>query len=710
MDHDYSRRDDEMRSGMRINENFKKTRQRNESQREPQKPRTNGKNLKAPQINLNAKHEVKKVKMKVIKSENHKTDLVINRDERKPTAPALANQINELKSLTLPLNSQQIKQGEEKSSNLNDIVDDTHRLIQQMKDEINSDITSLDEGHAQTSLSEHESSSNDEREESSYSETEEETDNMSSEEKEISSEGEYEQDEIEEIAHTIETFPNRTSSEDNEQFEEALDNLDSQIEEVKNANFEILDSIARSLQEEHTLRVEIIEPTAKPIDKIEEVHKRKINMSKKKDTNNNKLFVTVNSFDEIYAQLNKSTENINHKHEPKVIQPLRAEIIEIPREEVVSEEIIEISPEEPKVLLTKHDISELTLQRVMPTKILISQRIDSMFNATIETVEKSEESEEEEEEESQVETEQKEVEIINKEDLTNIRNKSKSSSPSADSELSQNDDGIDNSYAIEPVVAMGQVEIKIEDPVPSIQVADNNEIIEPVQPENEPQRNCSVEKLIEVPRTDNNLKTINTKSSIPKPVKTTPNIKTKVDKLAPKLLVSKVPVRRGSQKGPAPSPPKTHFGNVQSGHVKQLQSKVFNAKPAQQTTDTDTKPSTSSATLTKKKHAPQPPAKPERTNLAKQATPPLPSPPKVKRNYFRETCRTEDEWSDSDSEDSQPQIVRPATISEEERQAPPSPPPPATVRRVFGQIIDLATVQLPEGSPEVPTIHALTIQ
>lgn len=732
MDHDYSRRDDEMRSDTEVNENFKKTRTRNEpDRRETQQNGTIGNSLRAasPKINLKLQ-EPKKAKIKIIKSENQNSfssiDLnehnvtvpviienqriklkspthLINKNEHKETVPAIIqNQRNELKSPTQPLHSQQIRQAEEKSNNLNDIVDDTQRLIQQMKDEINSDITSLDEGHAQTSQSERDSSSNDEREESSYSETDEETDNMSSDEKEMSSTEDYEE-EIVDDSKDIATFPNRTSSEDNEQFEEALDNLDNQIEDVKHANIEILDSIARSLQEEHTIVVEIIEPVVEVLDKNEEVNRIKLKASKNPDSNNNKKkFVTVNSFDEIYAELNTSTNDVKEIHQLEPVPPATAKVTEIPP---VTEII------EPKVLLTKHAINELEFKIVIPSKLLISERNDPIFSAVIETLEESEKENELETETTLVEianneeaveliTETTLVEIANNEDLTNGRQNSKSFSPSSDSESSQNDDVLDTSNPIEPAVET--VEIKIEDPIPA-PVADKDQIIEPAEhrSEHNTPRN-SAEKVVETPPKNENTKTVTVKSNIPKPIKTTPNIKAKVDKLAPKVLASKVPVRRGSLKNPAPAPPKTHFGNVQSGHVKQLQSKIFNdTTPAklQKPVTIDVKPSTSTATLSKKKPAPQPPTKAEQ-NQAKQPTPPQASPPKEKKKYFRETCRTEDEWTDSESEDSQSQVVRPTEIKEEP-QAPPSPPPPPTVRRVSGQIIDLATVQLPDGSPEV---------
>ncbi|CAH2067092.1 unnamed protein product, partial [Iphiclides podalirius] len=78
------------------------------------------------------------------------------------------------------------------------------------------------------------------------------------------------------------------------------------------------------------------------------------------------------------------------------------------------------------------------------------------------------------------------------------------------------------------------------------------------------------------------------------------------------------------------------------------------------------------------------------------------SPPKEvsqmeKNQFFRETCRTEDEWTDSDSENNQTSYLK---KNEEPETTPLSPPPPITMRRISGQLIDLATIRLPEGSPE----------
>ncbi|KOB69823.1 E3 ubiquitin-protein ligase RNF31 [Operophtera brumata] len=643
-----------------------------------------------------------------------------------PVTTLVSQAINEKVTLPDPSNFQTVRQAEEKSSNLNEIVDNTQKLIQQMKEEINSDIHSLDDGQSQTSRSDHDTSSHDEQE-SSYSETDEDANNssMTSDEKEMTSSS-SEDDNNDDIQVLSAELINRTSSEDNEQFEEALDNLDIQIEDVKHANIEILDSIARSLQEDHTISIEVNKPNEQHNIKKADCHEIPVEANKAKEYNdshnisvvvnapkgnnfkredfNNNMFVQVNSFDEIYEELN--TSNVSKKPTPQKITSDNTL-----KETKVTESI----PIVPKIRLTKYAMNESVLKVVSPTKVIILDNKEPTYKAIVENTEIHEEHNSIE---SEIEVIHEDVDIDSTNELINI---SENNQEIFEHVNNWNDNGsseIMSNNTSEPTVTE------------STEVGVTASISSPSQPLNEqqnkgetkfentsekksvePSQNGIIVKRVSPEKTQANLtndinsnkSSTTVKSNIPKPVRTTLNTKPKSDKSAPKLLVSKVPVRRGSLKQyHAPAPPKGHFGNVQSGHVKQLQSKIFNSKDSKptkpQVTEIDVKPSTSTATLSKKSPAPQPPRKLEQ----KQLSPPKTSPPSEKsNNYFRETCRTEDEWTESDSDESQ--IIRQTSV-EEATPAAPSAPPPVTLRCVSGNIIDLARRQarmlLAEGATE----------
>ncbi|XP_050553788.1 E3 ubiquitin-protein ligase lubel isoform X1 [Spodoptera frugiperda] len=580
----------------------------------------------------------------------------------------------------------------DEKSNLNDIVDNTQRLIQQMKEEINSDINSIDGRTMSHSEGETSTDETNDEQESSYSDTEERTENMTSDEKEMTSsedEGPSEDEGLSEKQQAMQRDAyHMTSSEENDNFEEALDHVENQLEDFKHANIEMLDSIARTLQEEHTFTVE-----------RDKAPKNDAPRPLRKEDVNNNVFVAVNSFEEIYEEL--STQNNVDKNISNNSQ------LNSNAEEVVIPKNIEVFPREAVIFSV--------MQAIAPTKLVMSENVLPVLNAKLETVQETE--------------------------ISNSSPNDVSLQQQTNEELTSNSDeqvveqeSLSAEIEIQPVLDQAEflettteppdnhpVEIfTSEEPQPSL--PDTHEHIEP-EPLNISENNSNnVNSINDTPisleeadsgqnveseqiptnsSNDNsiNKNTIASKSNIPKLVRIIPNNKIKNDKNSPKLIVSKVPVRRTSIKQyPAPAPPKSHFGNIQSGHVKQLQAKVFNNKTAKPTNPTpsetiDVKPSTS--TMSKKKPAPPPPIQ------MKQEKQPSPSKvvttPKEKKPFFRETCRTEDEWTDSDSDESQVQIVRPV---EEPKQSPPSPPPPITMRRVSGQIIDLAKIRLPEGSPE----------
>ncbi|XP_037297749.1 E3 ubiquitin-protein ligase lubel isoform X2 [Manduca sexta] len=640
-------------------------------------------------------------------------------------------------------------QVDDKSKKLNDLVDNTQKLIQQMKDEINSDINSLDSRNI--SETEHESSSNDEQE-SSYSDTEEndDTENISSEEKDMStSEDETNIQSEKQGAPLV-----RTSSEDTEQYEEALDNLDGQIKDFKNTNIQILDSIAKSLQDDQPVSIEMNNP--------------KITRSGKEDANNN-LFVEVNSFEEIYAELNSTIELNNASNNQ--VKFTKEEINEtLPDIRVIAKEAVNISLFIPEA----------------PTKLVIYENVYPIMNAVLENIEEDTTNNVQKlnANEGQIQNENEinnngstnqiavtDAEPITENVLQQIENEIHIDIPETENRASiqsQRENATTNiiegpetanvniGLVTENIVLDHKlekqnttVESNTDNSNQNLEIAEKAKNVEILNPTPPPTYNVNIQNIIldntrieqnqisssEVPNnisisnnnyptepTDGEAKFINDsnestvkstgvtepvtasknllKSNIPKPIRTIQNNnKSKIEKNAPKFVVSKVPIRRISLKQyPAPSPPKSHFGNIQSGHVKQLQTRLFNAKPKVEPSPPETtemKPTTS--TMNKKKPAPPPPLpQPAQRQLP---TSPTISPVKDKKNsFFRETCRTEDEWTDSDSDDSQRHIIRKS--AEEEPSTPLSPPPPITLRRVSGQLIDLAKVRLPEGSPE----------
>ncbi|XP_063839106.1 uncharacterized protein LOC135088151 [Ostrinia nubilalis] len=622
-------------------------------------------------------------------------------------------------------------QSQDKSNNLNDLVDNTQRLIQQMRDEINSDINSIDSRNI--SQSEADSSSNESdistEHESSYSDTEDkETDELSTNESESSDE-ESEEDRLHERRPTI---IQRTSSEENDQFEEAMDHIEDQMEDFKNTNIEILDSIARSLQEEHTISLTIDEP--------------KITNERREDLNNN-LFVEVNSFEEIYAQLNsnnkgkvsptrpdhnKSNDQQNSRSEltsnnvqpvitnnknDKQKSPDNASIGNQNNIISIQDEPKNVSPEPimiPRINITKQLVAISTFKAMPPIQLIISENNQIALNAIIEHLEGNEEINNEIQEHTvvQITEETSALEndfIITETPVTSMKSLPQSSDEddsmgTADSDVTPTEQtdlvDDDNTILENNTNTQENLSNKITENVDRTESKDVSDILDnKVEINNEvsDSNNKSPEKIITKPQNQSKInKTFNAiKSNIPKLVKVVQNNKQKGDKTSPKVIASKVPVRRGSLKQyPAPAPPKSHFGNIQSGHVKQLQTRLFDNKFPKTSisvpSTVEAKPSTS--TMHKKKPAPPPP-----TQEAKQPSPSKAAPPKEKKsNFFRESCRTEDEWTESDAEDT----PVPFSKESEEPNRPPSPPPPVTVRRVSGQIIDLAKVRIPEGSPE----------
>lgn len=751
--------------------------------------------------------------------------------------PSNSKYIQDVEVQELQSSSEGLKQlEEEKTINLSDIVDNTQKLIQQMKEEINSDINSFDErskSHSEADNSSNESDFTTEHE-SSYSESAVESEDLTSDE-----EGESPEENNDVKAEKSNTVIDRTSSEENDQFEEAMDHIEEQNENFKQTNIEILDSIARSLQEEQSISIEYM-PNSQAIHQSQEGHgnsieyipknernhespKKSISIEytpntqveepklsepkatkpKKQDLNNN-LFAAVNSFEEIYEQLaspSTSTKN-NNQSSPKHKSPIKDTNL--------------VNPEQkPKLMFEKHEVIVSLFTQKSPTSLMITTPPQpSAFNAVLENIGenlnaenktaghladqhmnmyKRKTSEEKEssgtnsddtysdssrktispmketnkritvniiqlqnmqEGSSNLPTNENNTHLMQESNAHEVGAVAKSISPEKTSVQERDPNSKSKSPEINAVNARdyksksqspekttvherspksksktpeknardqkskskspAKTAVLEKDPRSKSESPEKNAVTErelkskSKSPEvttsnkNKPKaKSKSPEKETAIATRDINSKNSTTnKSNIPKLVKVLPNNKQKVDKISPKVIASKVPVRRGSLKQyPAPTPPKAHFGNVQNGHVKQLQTRLFNSKPLSQPTATS--PTTievvasTSTTLTKKRPAPLPPGRKEE---AKQLSPPKTSSPKdKKRQYFRETCRTEDEWTDSDSEDSPLQISK----QSEEPQRVPSPPPPITVRRVSGQLIDLARVRLLEGSPEV---------
>ncbi|KAJ2953760.1 hypothetical protein O0L34_g1384 [Tuta absoluta] len=711
-----------------------------------------------------------------------------------------------------PPRSERSTPDEERSSNLSDIVGSTQRLIQQMKEEITSDINSID-GHSM-SQSEADNSSNESEftseQESSYSGTEE-TEDISSDENDESS-----TEEQEDVASQSGTALNRTSSEENEQFEEAMDHIEEQNESFKQTNIEILDSIARSLQEDHTISFELkqsleavieagqlnanaqepeafenvtaqlVQPvqseavtspetprspspvtcvikkpqTAIPKSSVhmQPIHTAQASSStlqvpkivtpkhKKQDINNN-LFVKVNSFDEIYDDLSSPSnspvevDKIKNKKSESTKNYIKVSGKKSPAKELPSPIVAE-STTETVAALQRQEITNLTFKPDDPTRPTITDERRLSLNAKIVTIvapetdnfedkrlvenektqtvsinvnmtetnfsnhlqntaESEESSENSVSEESSSEASRKTISPVK--EVMHTTNKGINPGPNNDNKMDIDALAYANNKLPVATISNSQT-VKAKSESPEKQT--DNQTVKAKSKSPEKQSNIPVVKqksLSPEKQTANiaNDKSSNTnKSQIPKPVKVVPNAKQKVDKTGPKVIASKVPVRRGSLKQyPAPAPP-PKFGNVQNGHVKQLQTRLFNSKfgnskfgkmIANSMAASEPQPSTS--TFNKKRPAPLPPSKTDAKPNPQEDTP---TPPKERKPFFRETCRTEDEWTESDSDDA-------VVIERQDSSEPirvPSPPPPITLRRVSGQLIDLATIRLLEGSPE----------
>lgn len=614
-----------------------------------------------------------------------------------------------------PLNSvnaeAQLKQetNDERSSNLSEIVGNTQKLIQQMKAEINSDINSLDGRNMSQSEADNSSNETDftNENESSYSGTEEETEDLTSEENETSS-GE----EPEKNAPVM----NRTSSEDNEQFEEAMDHIEEQNENFRQTNMEILDSIARSFHEEHSTSVEINENHIKePInvpntlldhlapttnEPIPNQHQADNSDNRKEDVNNN-FFAAVSSFEEIYEQINTNdstpfeTTNKNNSKQPT---------------------------SEPRLALERYEIQIFTFKPDVVMQLNVTEQNQPTLNAVLENVESNTNFPNNIEEvngvEQQVANHNMESELTITSSTVNIR-----SSPDKIENVDDDDSSSDTSRTtISPIKQNFNQNLIIEKTLNNENPNENDDIaplnsslnnqnhdfdhnIEAGVSNNGVQsKRQSPDNTPSSPKNHNKNTANNSKSNIPKLIRALTNKnKSKVEiKNTPKVIASKVPIRGGSIKHyPAPAPPKTNFGKIQNGTIKQLQTRLFSDKAIKMKVNPaaviEVKPSTS--TLNKKRPAPLPPSKSEEE---KNSSPPKELPQKEKKPYFRESCRTEDEWTESDSEDSSFQIQR---QNNDEPQRQPSPPPPVTVRRVSGQLIDLARIRILEGSPEVMSLN-----
>ncbi|XP_052747085.1 E3 ubiquitin-protein ligase lubel isoform X2 [Bicyclus anynana] len=578
--------------------------------------------------------------------------------------------------------------------NLNDIVDNTQRLIQQMKKEIHSDIHSL-QGKSSTQ-SEAGDSSNESHlsseKESSYSSSEDESEDLTSDEKQVTCSGEEIVPEHSDNRISV----NRTSSEDNENFEEAMDHVENEIEDFQDSNIQLLNSIAKSLQQELTLTVEINEPKEPSITK------------RSQDVNNN-LFAAVNNFDEIYEQLSKDNQE-SPRQTPSIKKYSSLNI------NVEQANIIDLPEAKRANTYVKEDISTLIFRPNSPIKLLITENQHKLLTANVENFEDS--------------LEEATVENTISIKLNNVVDQQPidyNDSPAMNT-LEQNEAGFiqevlsktiaagniieDNALKVhsddettdkedEQNEAQGDIILNLNNLTNSNE-QDNDDSIPTLTIQHNPSNTEGTEKIklkkITPPSNIN-------KSNIPKLVKNIHNGKQKIDKNVTKVIASKVPVRRASLKQyPAPNPPKTRFGQIQSGFVKQLQTKLFNSKSTKSTKTTIETPvvqitdpklievKASTSTLTKKKQAPPPPVQ-----TSNQLSPPKPHFVKEKsNNFFRETCRTEDEWTESDGEDLNIQIY----TENESNTLLPSPPQPITMRQVSGQLIDLALVRLPEGSPE----------
>ncbi|CAH4006462.1 unnamed protein product [Pieris brassicae] len=518
-----------------------------------------------------------------------------------------------------------------KSNNLSDLVDNTQRLIQQMKDEINDDIKSNQDSE-KSDISDVNDSEPSTGQESSYSESEnntEEVEGITSDENESSSE-EDEQENVE----SIENKDAVTSSEDTEQFEEAIDYAESP-QELQQNNQTVFDISSQKLQNDNIDSPKI---TAIKSEMLPE------------DMNNN-FFTVVNSFEEIYEQLASETKiqetNLNKN---RVTIPIKNK----------------------SNLLTKETLEAIEFKVSTPIKEFFLELRRPIMNASIGNV-----------------YEEKESDPFIKKIEINLPSQVKDN---------KNETNLKGFNSGGPTPSLGEINIDNGHDVNVItHIPSHSTVIEMVDlnkaKDNEENYTSNTSADL-ISSTNDNKKNVNIskpngigKSNIPVPIKTISE-KDKQDKNS-KTIVSKLPVRRTSIKQyPAPAPPKAQFASVHNGNVKQLQSKLFVPKPeiSQDTLILDPTPSTSTL---KKKQAPQPP------QSEKQSSPKMST--KEKEQFFRETCRTEDEWTDSESDEDikSMQKIRESTPTPEIQ-----PPPPLTMRRISGQLIDLTRIQLPEGSPE----------
>ncbi|XP_068620818.1 E3 ubiquitin-protein ligase lubel isoform X2 [Battus philenor] len=615
-----------------------------------------------------------------------------------------------------PIDDFSDSQEDGKPNNLNEIVDNTQKLIQQMKKELNSDIKSL--GSNSSTKRDSDDTSNDSNsnlsseKESSYSDTENETDDLSSDD------NENEQSDIEDTKVSHNATINRTSSEDNEQFEEAIDHIENQIDNphikinqvnsqgdnFKMKNIEILDSIAKSLQEDHSLSVQAL---------VTNVFK-----NKQQDINNN-LFSAVNSFEEIYEQLTDIKENGANKLESTSSQSINN------REQQKNSENPNLLQ---KLIGTKEEIKYVDYNPQTAANILLTEISLQLHNAILKDIHND--TKLASNNLLNMDTNNIDIEIINSKEHLNTQSKPPEiisysyENNDQDSPLStvehttiqnitnesfqpQNDVSITEENKYETKDNEIAADVNLHQNNTAVEILENT-VIENDQLLHSESKSAVTDVKIDKPISTETSTAIKTnfsfnkgllnKSNIPKLVKALQSNKLKVEKTSSKVLSSKVPVRRTSIKHyPAPAPPNPHFGKIQNGHVKQLQTKLLNNKSQNMTTsDVEVLPSTSSAsTLTKKKPAPLPPTAIE----TKQQSPPKEPLEKDKNQYFRETCRTEDEWTESDSEVSQSRTIAKHNSDTEPNPLSP-PPPPITMRRVSGHLIDLATIRLPEGSPE----------
>ncbi|CAH2104287.1 unnamed protein product [Euphydryas editha] len=596
----------------------------------------------------------------------------------------------------------------DKTTNLNDIVDNTQKLIQQMKKEINSDINFID--NKSNTQSEVGDSTNDthssSEKESSFSDTDgNDTEDLTSDEKDTStSDDENPNDQLQDRLSV-----HRTSSEDNDNFEEAMDHVENELEDFKQTNIEILNSIAKSLQEEHTITIELNEP------------KEQIRNSQ--DVNNN-LFAAVNSFEEIYAELNNDGQPIESNK-------VRNSITIYHGKKSLNNDIETKIGEKNIIPYTRHDITTSYFRPNSPIKLIITDQVPRFFTAYIENLVDSLDVDDRNSQESNyndqaidpVDQPLKDV-IENNIPEEGIRStkeqnviftnrvetvdKDKSATVIASTLNTKNENRIteDSNQINSHSSKVYNNENTLIDQ--NGEILNNNNLIDTRHQDiSAPKENISSLDLNskESPEkissnSNEKLKSppVANKSNIPKLIKTIQSPKQKIEsKNLPKLITSKVPIRRGSLKQyPAPNPPKIHFGNVQSGHVKQLQTRLFSNKVVKTNTDSSLMPEVRASTSkrTKKNPAPHPPLPHESKESQEQEKIDV----KKKNEFFRETCRTEDEWTDSDQDE---QVFQINLYKEEESNLTPlSPVQPVTLRQISGQLIDLANVRVPEGSPE----------